>query len=194
MKRCIAPLIFCLWPVAAESGEITSAYTAFDLDNTCKMIEKGDEYVFAGAWRCKGVGDTDIFQASADDRGYAAFGSDGTGHCAYRKTFSPFNTPLSPIEWRIKNGKPFAAIERWSVVADETGNSVTWLVVNAIKPHDSCHAHYVSGSYPQANEQARRAADDLAADFNCDTDVPTVDSKVGAPPITLIACKDLPGE
>jgi len=193
MKRASALLIFCLCPAAAAGGEATSAYTRFDLDH-CQMIEKGDEYVFFGAWRCKGYMGFDIFQASSDERSYAAFGTDGTGHCAFAKTFSPFNTALSPVEWRIRDGKPFAAIERWSVVNDENGNAATWLVVSAIKANDSCHVHYVSGSYPDANAQARRAADDLADDFDCDSDVPTVDSKVGAPPIDMTACRDLPRE
>lgn len=70
---------------------------------------------------------------------------------------------------------PFAAIERWSVVTDDNGNSVTWLVINALKKNNSCHAHYIAGSYPDANAHARQAADDLAGDFNCDNDAPTVD-------------------
>ena len=191
MKKVLALSVLCLWPLAAGAAEITSTYTKFDLEK-CRVIEKGDEYVYAGSWRCKGQDGIDIFQASSDDRTYAAFGKDAARHCAFRKTFNPFNTALSPVEWRIKNGTPFAAIERWSVVAAENGNSVTWLVVNALRDNDSCHVHYVSGSYPNANEKARRAADDLVAGFNCNSDVPTVDSTVGPPPIGLVACKDLP--
>ena len=193
MKKLMALSVFLLWTGTAQGAEVSSDYTKFDLD-TCQVIKKGDEYVFAGVWKCKGLKGIDIFQASSDDRGYAAFGKDGTGHCAFRKTFSPLNSALSPIEWRLRDGKPFAAIERWSVVNDENGNSVTWLVVSAIKANDSCHIHYVAGSYPDANADARRAADDLAADFNCDSNAPTVDSKVGPPPIDLSACKDLPNE
>lgn len=190
MKRLLVPLILGLWPAVAAAGDVTSAYTKFDL-SACKVIEKGDEYVFAGVWRCPGYGGIDIFQASADDRGYAAFGRDGTSHCTFRKTFSRFNTALSPVEWRLRNGKPFAAIERWSVVTDDAGHSSTWLVVSAIKPDESCHVHYVAGSYPDANRHAREAADDLADDFDCDTDVPTVDSKVGPPPISFLSCNAL---
>ena len=51
--------------------------------------------------------------------------------------------------------------------------------ISAIKPDESCHVHYVAGSYPDANRHAREAADSLAEEFDCDTDVPTVDSKVG---------------
>ena len=191
MKRALALSVICLWPIAASAAEYTSAYTAFDLDS-CKVIEKGDDTVYAGSWACEGYKGIDIIQASEDDRTFVAFGSQAKTHCAFRKTFFGFNTALSPVEWRLKDGVPFAAIERWSVVIDENGNTITWLVVNALKPNDSCHVHYVAGSYPNANEHVRRAADDLAEDFNCERDAPTIDSKIGEPGIDLSACKDLP--
>ena len=193
MKRAIALSVLCLWPIAASAAEYSSVYTKFDLDK-CKVIEKGDEYVFAGTWLCKGLKGIDIIQANSDDRSYVAFGKNGKSHCAFRKTFNRFNTALSPVEWRLKDGKPFAAIERWPVVTDVDGHSVTWLVVNALKSSDYCHAHYVAGAYPNANADARRAADDLAEDFNCERDAPTIDSKVGPPPISILACKDLAAE
>ena len=193
MRQALVPLLLLLFPLAAQAGENTSVYTAFDLEK-CRVIEAGDEYVYGGTWACDGYGGIDVIQSSVDDRSFSAFGKDGAKHCSFRKTFSPFNTSLSPIEWRLKNGRPFAAIERWSVVSDENGNSVTWLAVNALRETDSCHVHYVSGSYPNANQQARRAADDLAEGFDCENDVPTVDSKVGAPPIEFTACRELPKE
>ena len=193
MKHAAILSAFCLWPVAATAADYSSTYTKFDL-SACEQIEKGDEYVFAGTWVCAGYKGAEIIQSSADDRSFAAFGSRDDQHCAFHKTFNPFNTALSPVEWRLKDGKPFAAIERWSVVADENGNSVTWLVVNALRPYDSCHVHYVAGSYPEANAAARRAADDLAEGFDCENDVPTFDSKVGPPPIALIPCKDVARE
>lgn len=187
------PLIFCLSGASALAGAAKSFYTPFDLDH-CRQIDPGDEYEYEGAWSCTGYKDLDIVISGADARSFAAFGRNGMQHCAFRKTFTPFNTALSPVEWRIRDGKAFAAIERWSVVADENGNSVTWLVVNALRPGNSCHVHYVAGSYPDANAQARRAADDLAQDFDCASDVPTVDSKVGPPPIVLLSCDELARE
>ena len=190
MKRLAVLSVFCLWPVTASAVEYSSVYTNFDLD-TCQIIEKGDGTVYAGTWACKGHKGIDILQAIEDDRTFVAFGKQAKTHCAFHKTFFSFNTALSPVEWRLKDGVPFAAIERWSVVVDENGNSVTWLVISALKKNDSCHAHYVAGSYPNANEHVRRAADDLAGDFNCENDAPTVDSKTGPPPIEMLACKDM---
>ena len=192
MRMLLALSALCLGLPPAAAAEITSAYTSFDLD-TCAVTKKGDEYVYAGTWACPGEAGIDIVQSYGDDRAYVAFGREATKHCAFRKTFSPFNTALSPVEWRMKDGKPFAAIERWSVVTDDNGNSVTWLVVNALRDGDSCHVHYVAGSYPDANAVARIMADD-SENFDCITDTPTVDSKVGAPPIALVSCMELENE
>ncbi len=193
MRRVVLPLIFSLGPSAVHAGEVSSVYSKFDL-GTCKVIEAGDEYIYEGTWVCAGHGGANIFIAGSDDRNYAAFGRDGTGHCAFNKTFFSFNTSLSPVEWRVRDGKPFAAIERWSVVSGENGNSVTWLVVSALRENDSCHVHYVSGSYPDANAVAQRAADRLAPGFDCGSDVPTFESNTGAPPIAFVACKNMPRE
>ena len=150
--------------------------------------------VFAGSWKCAGFGGNDIVVSLDDERSYVGFGPRPTETCAFRKTFGRFNTALSPVEWRLKNGKPFAAIERWRVVTDDDGGSVTWLVVTKLDGKQACHVHYVAGSYPNANEHARRAADDLVPGFDCQQDVPTVDSKVGPPGIDMVSCGELGGE
>lgn len=193
MKQLLVPLIFWLGAVAPVAAENTSTYTPFDLDR-CKQTEKPDEYVFGGSWRCKGIPGYDIFQSGMDARNGAGFGKSDEDNCALRKTFSPFNTSLSPIEWRFKGKTPIAAIERWSVIKDPssgTNESVTWLVVNKLHDGTSCHMHYVSGSFPEANAAARKAADEKAESFNCETDKPTYDSTIGEPPISLEPCKVL---
>jgi len=183
-------LIFCCGISPALAEEFSSAYTPFDLAK-CSQIQPPDAYVFEGSWACPGYQGFDIYQSGADARSYAAFGKNAAQHCAAKKTFNPFNTALSPIEWRLADGKPFAAIERWSIADDQGGQAGTWLVVSALRDGQSCHVHYVAGSYPNANEQARRAADDLARDFDCENDVPTVDSKIGPPPIAMTSCREL---
>ncbi len=193
MRNLFWLLVLSGWPATASAAKFTSAYTRFTLE-TCRVLEKGDEYVYAGTWSCAGFKGIDIIQASSDDRSYVGFGTNGTGHCAFRKTFPHFNTALSPIEWRLKDGQPIAAIERWNVGDEMDLKAKSWLVVTALRKDQSCHMHYVAGSYPKANEAARRAADDLAEGFDCVTDVPTVDSTIGAPGIALMSCKDLPAE
>jgi hypothetical protein len=193
MRKLLWLLVLGGWPATAVAAEFTSEYTRFALDS-CRLIEKGDEYVYAGTWACAGYKGIDIVVASSDDRSYVGFGANGTSQCAFRKTFSPFNTALSPIEWRLKDGQPIAAIERWNVGDEMDLKARSWLVVTALRKDQSCHVHYVAGSYPKANEAARRAADTLAEGFNCETDVPTVDSTIGPPGIAVMSCNDLPAE
>jgi hypothetical protein len=194
MRNLLWLCFFWLVPAAALADGNTSTYTRFDLQKTCTQTDKGDDMVFAGTWKCKGIKGIDFVISEGDERAYVGFGRRPTHSCAMRKTFGRFNTALSPVEWRMKNGRPIAAIQRWRVVTDDDGNSVTWLVVTALKDADSCHIHYVAGSYPKANEIARQAADDIADDFDCEFDAPTVDSKIGEPGIDMSACRDLQGE
>ncbi len=112
MRKTIALSVFCLLPLAAAADEITSVYSRFDLKD-CEQIEMPDGYLFEGSWRCKGYGGFDILLAGADARNFVGFGKSGGNNCAFSKTFQAFNTALSPIEWRLSSGKPFAAIERW---------------------------------------------------------------------------------
>jgi hypothetical protein len=194
MKRLALPLALCLVPAAALAAEVTSAYVKFDPDTTCQRLEAPDEYVFGGTWICPGQGKIKMQISTGDDRDFVGFGERPEESCSLLKTFFKFNTALSPVEWRLRDGKPIAAIERWRVVADDNGNTVTWLVVNALRGNGSCHVHYVAGSYPEANAAARRAADQLAEDFNCDADVPTIDSTVGTPFIDLTPCAEVARE
>lgn len=185
---------FCLWPIAALAAENTSVYTPFDLDKNCLRIAQGDGMAFAGSWKCAGFGGNDIVVSVDDDRSFVGFGPKAKDSCAFAKTFSRFNEALSPVEWRLRNGKPFAAIERWRVAKDEDGNTVTWLVVTALQGEEACPVHYVAGSYPEANAQARRAADALVPGFDCARDTPTVDSKVGTSGIAFVTCAEATAE
>ncbi len=195
MRKVLALSVLCLSAAAASATDFTSSYTAFDLGK-CRQTGEPDGFVFEGSWRCKGITGYDILLGAADARGFAAFGAEASNNCAYLKTFSGFNSFNSPVEFRYADGKPIAAIQRWSVVANpETPEkTITWLVVNKLHGNTSCQMHYVAGSYPKANEAARRAADDIAEKFNCENDVPTVDSNIGPPAIELNACKDLARE
>lgn len=122
------------------------------------------------------------------------FGEKPDQSCAYKRSFNRFNTALSPVEWRLRDGKPFAVIERWRVTTDDEGGTATWLVVSALKPGEACPVHYVAGSFPKANDEARRAADEMADGFDCARDSATFSSKAGPPGIDLTPCGDLASE
>jgi hypothetical protein len=183
--------VFCLWPALALADDTTSAYTAWDIEKTCKQVEKGDDMTFAGSWSCPGKDGVKMLVSISDDRSFVGFGRYPAKSCAYQRTFFGLNSALSPVEWRLKRGRVFAAIQRWRVVTDENGNTATWLVVTAIKGAESCPVHYVAGSYPDANAIARRAADDIAEDFDCAFDVATVSSTVGGPGVEFLSCAEL---
>ena len=71
---------------------------------------------------------------------------------------------------------------------EDSTKKATWIVVNKLDKGASCHMHYVAGSFPKANEAARKAADEKVDDFNCESDRPTFDSNIGAPNINLESC------
>lgn len=191
-------LVFALATFVCASSahaDVKSVYSKIDLKK-CKQTEKADEYVFGGTWRCKGYGGYDVFVSSADDRESAAFGKTKANNCSGLKTFNGFNSVGNTVEWRVKDGKPYAAILRWTVSIDpeDSTKQASWLVVNKLGPKDACHMHYVAGSFPGANDAARKAADEKSAGFACETGVPTFDSTIGAPGITMESCSGLARE
>jgi hypothetical protein len=96
---------------------------------------------------------------------------------AAQASFEPFNSTTATVEWRALNGKPFAIIQRWLIAdnddPDKDGRPIVKpvLVVTRLPPGAVCHAAYIDvKANPDANELARKAADEIARDFNCGTD------------------------
>ncbi len=91
--------------------------------------------------------------------------------------FGPFNFTTDTVEWRAIDGKPFAIIQRWHISdnseTDKNGRPVSrgLLVVTRLPPGPVCHvAHVDVHANPNANELARRMADEFARDFKCGKD------------------------
>lgn len=188
MRKRVLLLLFCLYPAEAFGRDIESSYTYFDLEKTCRELDHGSDEGSFTLWDCPGHAGNTVLQAVDDDRSFVGFGTNARESCAFRTTFTAFNTALSPIEWRLKGGEPFAVIERWRVSTDDMGGSTTWLVVTKLTPNDACPVHFVAGAFPQANVEARRAADTLVPSFDCSTGIPTVSTTENPPPIALTAC------
>ena len=100
--------------------------------------------------------------------------------------FGPFNSTEHTVEWRAMNGKPLAIIQRWHIAdnADEDRNgrpiAKPMLVVTRLPPGQVCHVAYVDAqANPNPNQLARKAADELARDFNCGKDEVKVIGEAG---------------
>lgn len=91
--------------------------------------------------------------------------------------FGPFNSTTTSVEWRSLDGKPFAIIQRWHIAdhsdEDKDGRPIAkpMLIVTRLPPGPVCHVAYIDvAANSNANELARKAADETARDFKCGTD------------------------
>jgi hypothetical protein len=91
--------------------------------------------------------------------------------------FHPFNWTTPTVEWRAQDGKPFAIIQRWHIDdnsdQDKDGRPIAkpMLVVTRLPPGAVCHVAYIDvQANPNANELARKAADETARNFKCGKD------------------------
>ena len=178
--KCGAVLLILFAAPNLAAAANTSAYTKFDLAKCAKLDAGNAGEGDSGSWLCKGYGNLKIYFAEGDLRGLMSFGKAPQKHCAALQTFGGFNSASTTIEWRLNNGKPIAAIQRWTVSYDseDSAKTKTWLVVTKIEPNNSCHMAVVEGAYPNANAKAREMADQLSTTFKCETDVQKVISIV----------------
>jgi hypothetical protein len=91
--------------------------------------------------------------------------------------FGPFNSTTTTVEWRALDGNPFAIIQRWHIAdnsdEDKDGRPIAkpMLAVTRLPPGAVCHVAYIDvKANPNANELARKAADEIARDFKCGKD------------------------
>lgn len=105
---------------------------------------------------------------------------------AAQSRFGPFNSTTNTVEWRAVDGKPFAIIQRWHIAdnsdPDKAGRptSKPMLAVTRLPPGAVCHvAHIDAQANANPNELARKAADDLARNFQCGKDEVQVIGETG---------------
>ena len=173
MKRLLTlPLLLAL-AAPALAGDFGSVFTRVSAA-FCEQI--GEEDIeFYGGFLCEGYGDLKVYRASGDQRTYEAYGIEPQHHCAAGQTFLGFNRAGDIVEWRLFGGRPVATITQWFVSLNGSNTRYAhWVTVSKIEQHDSCRMALVDGSYPDADERARKLADDLAPKFECATGMPEI--------------------
>lgn len=183
-----AALIFAgLAAVPAVCQPAAKANTVLDFKR-CHYIS-GRNIEDYGVYRCAGYAGIEVRLSAGDQRMQVSFGRHAAEEPAARQTFPAFNSVSEgAIEWRLdlqEHGRPrpFAAIMRWNVKQDESHrpSNGSVLVVTRLDQGHVCHVGYVDArANPDANELARRIADENARRFQCGKDKPIVLGKTSA--------------
>lgn len=175
MTRIIAVTALIVSFAAGEARAAEFAYSATG-GPTCTTIRSKREF---NSWRCLGpAGHSAVFHDLGNmvaielgpTRKEKAISEDGLMWPGADKSFG------ERVEWRLANGKPYAAILRiWRQDFDEKANmplAVEELLIIKVSPHGACRLGTVDGKRPNANTVAREMADTQAATFRCGVDQP----------------------
>lgn len=176
----IACACVLLVPGPSAAGEITTSSYTSTAPKDCRVKGAGNGAESGATRVCPGkaglvvlVSEDDLRETVSVGRNQAA----AAGEPAAKLWFGPFNSTTTTIEWRAADGRPFAIIQRWHIAdnADEDKHgrptAKPMLAVTRLPPGPVCHVAYVDvQANPNANELARRAADEIARRFNCGKD------------------------
>jgi hypothetical protein len=180
MRTVLTLVALAALALPAEAGQISSAYTDLDWKKDCVTYAAAQDG--EGDWAdlaCTGYRGYPVLIAYDDARESLFYGFPAVDMTAVWESFSAFNTSTARIEWRIETegdvAVPFAAIHRRSVSsADNPDKSTEVLLVSKVAQpaeQEGCAVGLVLATgNPQANDQARRIADETARDFKCGRD------------------------
>jgi hypothetical protein len=180
MRALLIPLALTGFCQAAHASDISSAYTDLDSKKDCvtyAQAEQGD-----GDWAnlvCSGYRGYPVLINYDDARESVYYGFPSDDMTAVWESFSAFNGSGPKVEWRIETkgdiAVPYAAIHRRSVSdpQDEKKSTDVLVVAKVAQPeqHEGCTIGLVLATgNPQANDQARKLADEKAKTFACGKD------------------------
>lgn len=168
-------------PAALAEGAVSSIYSKLDFETGCIPVATDE---VGGSFSCAGHGGYGILFSEGDLRQSVFFGHLGDWYAAGAwESFGPFNHTGDTVEWRLRDGVPFATILRWFIenpdpetgAPDEAHRGQVLVVSKVGQPGagEACVVGYVDAlANPQANELAREVADTVAEGFTCRTDMP----------------------
>ncbi|WP_245003797.1 hypothetical protein [Bradyrhizobium liaoningense] len=169
----------CIALNGANAQSMGSSYTSTAPKN-CRQVGKPSELDGSTTRICPGKDGLMVLIAEDDLREIVSVGRNrkvAAEEPAAKVWFAPFNSSETTVEWRAAGTKPFAIIQRWYIAdnadPDKQGrpNTRDMLVVTRLPPGPVCHVAYVDAiANPNANELARKAADDDARSFTCGKD------------------------
>jgi hypothetical protein len=162
---------------------VTSVETQLDLDAGCVF---GGVATARAHRSCQGLGGYGVAFASEEGRVSLFFGHLGAWYLEGAwESFEAENAVSSTIEWRLVDGEPIAAIQRWRVFhdADDPEKTGEMLVVSKVgQPGigEACVTAYVDAkANDRALDMARELADTLTSDFQCRVDDPVYHGEEG---------------
>jgi len=175
----LAVLMTCVRLSGAGAQSAGSTYTSTAAKD-CRQIGKPSTLDGSTMRVCPGKDGLMVLIAEDDLRETVSVGRNrkqAAEEPAAKTWFAPFNSSETTVEWRVAGAKPFAMIQRWHIAdnadPDKQGrpNTKAMLVVTRLPPGPVCHVAYVdAGANADANELARKAADELARSFTCGKD------------------------
>ena len=164
-----------LWTMGSAGAQFNQTeQTNLDLD-LCTVVQSDD---FGSTWACNGHKGIPVMIAERDQHFMVSFGLTSTTEPAAKQTLPPSNQLGAKIEWRISNAsgayKPFAAIVPYlteppkSEAGKEAAPEGRILVVTRIEPGATCQIAWIDAvANPDAEDLARKTADEKAPDFDC---------------------------
>ena len=172
----------------ANAQAFSSSYTS-TAPRDCRMIGKPSELDGSTSRVCPGkaglvvsISEDDLRETVSVGRNRAAAAKEP----AAQSWLGPFNSTTNIVEWRAIDGKPFAIIQRWHIAdnsdPDKEGRPTAkpMLAVTRLPPGEVCHVAYVDAqANANPNELARKAADELARNFQCGKDEVKVIGEIG---------------
>lgn len=170
MRPLLAAAIGAMSLQAAAAAEPTSTYTKIDL-NACVQTGSPDqeEGTFGGSWQCPGYQGMPVYVAEGDLRMFVSFGPAAADEPAAGQTLPNFNTINDTLEWRLRDGVPFATILRWFPSLEDPAKTGSVLIVTQLRPGGgTCQiARIDAQANGNANVMARQAADTMAGSYDC---------------------------